>query len=157
MSPQRYAKTDTGREEIKNRTRKLSRPARNLLLIVDATRSITDWLHLGHGSTETDLKQLLSEGLIEVKQAVAVIPTAPARSIEQAIGTLSYDQLYGLMTSQARDRLGLIRGYKLILDIEKCSGPEELRKLAVQFLKMVETHQGQDEARQMRRALGFAA
>lgn len=152
---QYFSKTDAGREEIKNRTRKLSRPARNLLLVIDATRSSQDWLQLVHRSTADDLKQLFTEGLIEAKQPVAAAPRAA--SIEQAIAALSYDQLYSLLTSQARDRLGLVRGFKLVLAVEKCGNVDELRKLALEFLEMVETHQGEVQARQMRRALGFAA
>lgn len=152
---QHFGKTDSGREEIKSRSRKLSRPARNLLLVVDATRSSADWLQLVHRASDDDLKQLLSEGLIEAKQAAAT--AAPrAASIEQAIATLTQVQLYSLLTSQARDRLGLVGGFKFILDVEKCADLDELRKLGLKFLEMVETHQGQAQAQQMRRALGYA-
>jgi len=153
---QHFGKTDSGREEIKSRSRKLSRPARNLLLVIDASRSSEDWLQLVHRATEDDLKQLLSEGLVEAKQVAAAAVRPKAASIEQAIATLTHDQLYSLLTSQARDRLGLVRGFKLILDVEKSGNLDELRALALQFLEMVETHQGQAQARQMRRALGYA-
>lgn len=152
---QRFSKTESGREEIKSRSRKLSRSARNLLLVIDASRSSEDWLQLVHRATPEDLQQLLSDGLIVAKQ-VAGAATPRAASIEQAIATLTHDQLYSLLTSQARDRLGLVRGFKLILDVEKSNGLDELRALALQFLEMVEEHQGQAQAKQMRRALGFA-
>jgi hypothetical protein len=151
---QRFGKTKLGSEEIKNRSRKLSRPARNLLLVIDTCRSASAWLQLVHRATEDDLKQLLSDGLIEEKQADAAAPSA--RTIEQAIATLTHAQLYALLTSQARDRLGLVGGFKLILDVEKCANIDELRALGLKFLEMVEAHQGQAQAQQMRRALGFA-
>jgi hypothetical protein len=155
---QRFNKTESGREEIKSRSRKLSRPARNLLLIIDASRATADWVQLVHGATDADLKQLLDEGLIEAKaDAAAVVAASPAMSVEEALGRFSHDQIYSLLTSQARDRLGLVRGFKVILDVERCANVEDLRTLAVQFLDQVETHQGQAHARQMRRAIGARA
>jgi hypothetical protein len=154
---QRFGKTKSGSEEIKSRSRKLSRPARNLLLVVDTSRSASDWLQLVHRATEDDLKQLLSEGLIEEKTGSSSAAAAPsAQTIEQAIATLTQSQLTALLTSQARDRLGLVGGFKLILDVEKCANIDELRALALKFLEMVEAHQGPAQAQQMRRALGFA-
>jgi hypothetical protein len=151
---QRCAKSDAGRDEIKNRSRKLSRPARNLLLVMDTTHTAQDWLHLVHGATEADLQQLLSEGLIESKDEPQAARPASAASMAEAIGRLSYDQLYSLLTSQAKERFGLIKGYKMVLDVEKCSNIEELRALAVKFLDMVKQEQGDAVYRQMRVALG---
>lgn len=152
---QRYAKTEAGRAEIKSSTRKLPRSARNLLLIIDGSRPASDWTQLVHGASEADLARLLAEGLIE--PAAAVRGARGAATLQEAIGALSYDQLYGLLTSQARDRLGLIKGFKLILEVEKCSGLPELQALAVRFVDMVRDAQGDGAARQMRLALGMAA
>lgn len=155
---QRYVKTDAGREEIRNRTRRLSRPARNLLLIMDEVHVGTSWVQLVHGATEDDLRALLAEGLIEPKNVVQEArQTRPSASLAEALARLSYDQVYTLITSQARDRLGLIRGYKLVLDVEKCSNIDELRMLAQRFMAMVQQHQGEAAARQMRMALGATA
>lgn len=152
---QRYVKTDAGREEIRNRTRRLSRPARNLLLIMDEVHVGMSWVQLVHGATEDDLRALLAEGLIEPKTVVQEPrQTRPNASLAEALARLSYDQVYTLITSQARDRLGLIRGYKLVLDVERCSNIDELRTLAQRFLTMVQQHQGEAAARQMRMALG---
>ncbi len=156
---QRYAKTDAGRDEIRQRSRKLSRPARTLLLIIDDTHPVENWVHLVHGATEADLRQLMAEGLIAPKAQPAqeIKAARPALTLDQALERLSYDQLYGLVTGQARDRLGLIRGYKVVLDVEKCGSPQELRALAKEFLAMVAQHQGEAAARQMRHALGASA
>ncbi|MEW6705733.1 MAG: hypothetical protein AB1430_12875 [Pseudomonadota bacterium] len=155
---QRYAKTDAGRDEIKSKSRKLSRHARNLLLIVDETHPLENWVQLVQGATEADAQQLVAAGLIAARaEAAAPRPAArPSMSLAQALERLSYDQIYGLITSQARDRVGLIRGYKLILDVEKCASIEELRSLAQRFLAMVAEQQGDTAARQMRQALGAA-
>jgi hypothetical protein len=155
---QRFAKTESGRAEIKSSTRKLPRAARNLLLIIDASRPASDWTQLIHGASELDLTRLLEEGLIETVQAEARgTRGASAASLNEAIAALSYDQLYGLLTSQARDRLGLIKGFKMILEVEKCAGLPALQALAVRFVEMVRDAQGDGAARQMRLALGMAA
>ena len=150
----RFARSAAGREEIKNRTHKLSRPARNLLLVIDGSRDAADWLQLVHSANEDDLRQLLSEGLIEVATGA---PRMSARaSLNEALSQLSYDQLYNLVTSQAKDRLGLFRGYLMVLDVEKCANVEELRALAMRFLELVKEYQGETVARRMRLALGAA-
>jgi hypothetical protein len=154
---QQYSKTDSGRDEIKSRSRKLSRAARNLLLVIDPTRGVADWLSLVHGATEADLRQLLAEGLIEPKAVPEAARAVTGLPLEQALARFSHGQLYGLLTSQARDRLGLIRGLKLVLDTEKCANVDELRTLTKQFLEMVEAQQGKTHARQMRLAMGAAA
>jgi hypothetical protein len=154
---QRFAKTEAGRAEIKSSTKKLPRSARNLLLIIDGTRPASDWTQLIHGATEEDLKRLLEEGLIEPAKADATRDArGSASSLGEAVAALSYDQLYGLLTSQARDRLGLIKGFKMVLQVEKCAGLPELQALAVRFVDMVRDAQGDGAARQMRLALGMA-
>jgi len=155
---QRLAKTGAGRDEIKNSSRKLPRAARNLLLIIDASRPAADWVQLIHGASAADLALLLDQGLIERQEAAAAAtPQAAMRTLEEAVAALSYDQVYGLLTSQARDRLGLIKGYMMILEVERCAGLAELRALAVRFVGMVRAAQGEAAARQMCSALGLAA
>ena len=152
----RFARSEAGREEIKNRNRKLSRPARNLLLVMDGSRPASDWIQLVHGATDADMQQLVADGLIEPASADTPMRTNTRASLVEALKQLNYDQLYNLVTSQAKDRLGLIRGYKMVLDVEKCANVEELRALAVRFLELVKEHQGEGVARQMRLALGAA-
>jgi hypothetical protein len=152
----RFAKSDAGRQEIKAKSRSLSRTARNLLLIIDATRGAGDWMQLVHGATEADLRQLMAEGLIEPAKAPAGhLPTRSA-TLAEAVGKLTYDQLYNLITSQAKERLGLIRGFKMVLDVEKCADIDALRALALVFFEQVKNQQGESAARAMRTALGAA-
>jgi hypothetical protein len=157
MTQQRFAKTEAGRAEIKSSTKKLPRSARNLLLIIDATRPAADWTQLIHGASEQDLTRLLDAGLIESAEADATARAGRAANLGEAVAALGYDQLYGLLTSQARDRLGLIKGFKMVLEVEKCAGLPELQALAVRFVDMVRDAQGDGAARQMRLALGMAA
>ena len=43
-SDSRYARTEAGRAEITAPSVKLPRPARNLLLVMDASRTAGDWV-----------------------------------------------------------------------------------------------------------------
>ena len=156
----RFAKTPAGRDEIKARNRKLSRTARNLLLILDESRPAENWLQLVHGASEEDLRQLLAEGLVQEHVGAAPTPrpaASPQVSLTEALSHLTYDQLYSLLTSQAKERLGLIAGFKFVLEVEKCGNLDELRKLAERFLSLVKQHQGEAAEKQMRLALSAVA
>lgn len=158
MEKHYYVKTAAGRDEVQSKSRKLARSARSLLVIIDAARPADDWLNLIHGASPQELEHLLAEGLIE---RTTVVPAGAKRErvgdLQQALGSLSYEQLYTLLTSQAKERLGLIRGFKMILEVERCDGIEQLQQLAVRFVGLVREEQGEEPARQMRMALGCAA
>ena len=82
------------------------------------------------------------------------IPVATARmSLADALQMQSYRLLYDRMTAEARPQLGLIKGYKLILDIERCSGPEAIRALALQFVEQVRGVHGDTRARALAQRL----
>ena len=82
------------------------------------------------------------------------IPVATARmSLADALQMQSYRLLYDRMTAEARPQLGLIKGYKLILDIERCSGPEAIRALALQFVETVRGVHGDTRARALAQRL----
>jgi hypothetical protein len=139
---ERLAKSDAGRREIGERQHALSRPARNLLLIIDSQRPALEWVGLVQGCTEADLHQLRDAGLIEPATALPAPRATKAADpaplpLDQLLAGLTYDQLYALLTAQARERLGLIKGYKLILDVEKCSGIDELRALGLRFAEQL--------------------
>jgi len=137
----RFAKTDAGRVEIQRKTLPLSRPGRNLLLIIDASRPAEAWLDLVQGATLADLLALQQAGLVSTTQAAEPAP-APRMSLAQALESKSYKSLYARVTAEARPRLGLIKGYKLILDVERCQGPAEIRVLALRFVEQVRATQG---------------
>jgi len=46
----RYNKTESGRREIRERSLALSRTARNLLLILDGSRSGEEWVGMVHSA-----------------------------------------------------------------------------------------------------------
>ena len=177
----RLARTDEGQHEIAARALTLTRPGRNLLLIIDAKRSAADWLGMVRGSTPDDLLQLLAAGLVAPVGGVAApvpspapaspavvatvppVPAGPSQSaapaasgrmtLGEALQAQSYKLLYDRMTSEARAQLGLIKGYKLILEIERCNGPDEIRALALQFVDQVRALHGDVKGRALAQRL----
>ena len=138
----RYAKTEAGRAEITGKALPLSRPARNLLLIIDASRTAEAWLGLVQGATPADLQALLHAGLVDTRTAAPAAQGTPRMSLAQALESKSYQVLYDRITAEARPRLGLLKGYKLILDVERSGGPAEIRQLAQRFVEQVRIAQG---------------
>lgn len=59
-----HSKTEAGRAEIRARALPLSRAARNLLLVLDASKPAGEWLRLVAGASEADLDMLRHNGLI---------------------------------------------------------------------------------------------
>ncbi|MEO3714497.1 hypothetical protein [Roseateles flavus] len=174
MLDQSYQKTDAGRAEMKVRQLVNARATRNLLLVIDASKSARQWLGLVQGSTEADVQQLLDLGLIRAAGAApAAAPSAsapapapvpvpsPAAPVAApavaAVGEpqLDYEQLYAYLTRHAKQYLGLMKGYKVVLEVERCSGLPELQDYARRFVEMVREAQGDDLAEQVKRAMGM--
>jgi hypothetical protein len=141
----RYAKTDGGRAEIQRRSLQLSRPARNLLLIIDNSRPAEAWLGLVQGAGVDDLRALVDAGLVAQAGApggTAPQPGTPRMSLAQALQTKSHPTLSARISAEARPRLGLLKGYKLILEAERCRTPDEIRALAQRFVTQVRVADG---------------
>jgi len=163
-----YQKTEAGRAEIKSRALALSRVARNLLLVLDASKTARQWLALVQGATEADFELLLQHALVAAPfGATAAIPAAgaaaapaPAASPVLALDgselpQLGYEELYAYLTRHAKQYLGLMKGYRVVLDVERCGNLHELQMLAQRFVEQVREAQGEDLARQVRRAMGM--
>jgi hypothetical protein len=73
---------------------------------------------------------------------MATPAAAPRMSLAQALEARSYKALYDRITAEARPRLGLIKGYKMILEVERCGGPADIRALAQRFVDTVRDTQG---------------
>lgn len=150
----RYRKTAAGRDEIRARSGRLTRSARNLLLIIDESRTAQEWLGLVAGVEDADFRQLLLDGLIEsLPRAGEVRPDPRARPLPEALEAVGYDRLYPWLNSQVRERLGLVRGYQMVIEIERCPDVVALRAVALKFFKLVEEQQGAEVARRMRSQL----
>lgn len=152
----RLQKTEAGREAIRRRDGELSRAARNLLLILDPSRPAEAWLAAVAGAQPADLERLIALGYVAEPEAPAALPpgVSPARAALQALlPTLDVRLLYARLTAEARPLLGLVKGYRLVLDLER-SGPEQLPRLAQRFVDELEAAQGTAAALDFCRRLG---
>jgi hypothetical protein len=162
--PLKFQKTSKGRHEIVHKHEQLSRAARTLLLIIDGSRSMAEWSQLIQGLTQRDLDGLLAKGLIQaVPRSMENAPLHEQQQQQQSQpsmaptpNTLDHEQLYTLLTSQAKERLGLIKGFMFVLEIEKCDSKDALRKLAARFVTLVGQAQGERAANSLRQAFGIA-
>ncbi len=152
----RLAKTDAGRAECQRRTLVLSRPARNLLLIIDGSRSAEAWLGLVQGATAADLQALLQAGLVATVAAASTPATAapaasqapaPARmSLAQALETVSFERLARRVVAQARPQLGMVKGYLLVVEAEYCVNAADARALALRYVEQLRQARGDKAA-----------
>jgi hypothetical protein len=142
------SKTDAGRDEIQNRTRKLPMGLRSILLMVDGQRSVRELRGVTAGlrGAEDALEQLREMGLIALPMslaaaAAATIPGAPPASApapaandsapptDPAAGDVDgYATLSAQMSQTVREYLGM-RGYFLQLKIDNCTEVAELLAL----------------------------
>ena len=157
----RYAKTEAGRAEIRQRALPLSRPARNLLLIIDPSRSGEGWLAMVQGCGAAELQSLVDAGLVSAQVGATAAPkatppapaasmrTAPAlprMSLAQALETKSFEVLCRRVIAEARPRLGRIKGYWLALEVDHCEGAADIRALAKRFVEQVREAEGDSAA-----------
>ena len=173
MLEQLHTKTEAGRAEIRARALPLSRTARNLLLVLDATKPPSAWLSLVAGATEADLDMLRQHGLIAPQggaqpatQHPAQPPAAaPAQAPSQAAGSapapvahsplLDRAALYTYLSGEATKLLGPFKGYAFALDVERADSLAALQALALQLVERVQKAKGDAAAAAVREALGL--
>lgn len=172
---------------------------RNLLLIIDDSRGVDDWLAQVRGITPEDVAMLRSDGLIAECGGVPKVPKVPSAAgpdtsvppdnresefqrsrpaepvsvsgndshngndhdndndwtrAKQTIRSASYNALYDALTGVARSRLGLMRGYRFALDVEKCNGRDELRELGLTFARRLRAEHGMAAVGELAYAIG---
>jgi hypothetical protein len=164
-----FVRTEAGRNEIRAKALPLSRPARNLLLVLDGSCSGAQWVAKVQGSSGADLQQLIDAQLIAPVAAsgassgsgaaagAAEGAGAPGVSLDEALQKWSYDALYTLLTHEARERFGLIKGYRLILEIEGVSNLAGLQGVAHKFVEELRKAHGESTAARFRKQLGASA
>ncbi len=185
MLDQSYSKTEAGRTEIKSRALVTARVARNLLLVIDGSKTGRQWLGLVQGASEADLLLLLQQGLVAPVGVAA--PTAPASTAATpsskalpdgwaaatsgagaalskeerllaafgATPALDAEALAAYLNSHANKLLGLMKGYVFGMEVEQCRSLPELQELALSFVERVEQAKGAEAAAQLRRELGL--
>jgi hypothetical protein len=149
-----YARTEAGKAEFRARTINLSRPARNLLMVIDGSCSGDAWIAKVTGSTATDLDALIAAQLIAAVDATSSRTIHQRIPVEVAVRDWTYDALYTLLTHEARERFGLIKGYRLILKIEGCSDLAGMQAVALDFVEQLRKAHGEDSAARFRKQLG---
>ena len=161
-----FAKTDAGRAEIRARALPLSRTARNLLLVLDATKTAADWLRLVAGATEADFETLREHGLIAPQNTagrpqaaspapapVAAAPVAQAPAAGSPL--LDRAALYTYLSGEATKLLGPFKGYAFALEVERADSLSALQALALQLVEKVQKAKGDAAAAAVREALGL--
>lgn len=152
---QRFVRTEAGRAEIRAKAIGLSRIARNLLLVIDDSCPAESWITRVRGCSRDDLGQLLDAGLVmscagraSARAAAAVV------TLDQALSGWTYDALYTLLTHEARERFGLIRGYRIVLEIEGAAGLPDMQEITRRFVEQLRRSHGEETAMRFRRQLG---
>jgi hypothetical protein len=149
----RYTRTEAGRLEIRAHALRLPRSMRNLLMVIDASVAGHDWVSKVHGASVDDLDDLVTLGLVTVTTTVP--RTVFQRvTVEQAVRDWTYDALYTLLTHEARERFGLIKGYRLILKIEGATDTAAIQAVALEFVEQLRKVHGEDAAARFRVHLG---
>lgn len=204
MLEERYEKSEAGRAEIKTRALVQGRIARNLLLVIDPTKTGGQWLGMVQGATQADLSLLLEHGLVApaagAARAVAAssvagagvgagaagsppsrsagslsvsspapsstvapgsVPTASrpmavtgTRPMGAPVSSLDFQQLYTALTVFAKQQ-GLLKGYRLALEVEQCTDFEQLQTLALDVVDRIRASKGDAAAHELRETLGF--
>lgn len=169
---ERYSKTDSGRAEIRSRAHDLSRTARNLLFALDPTRDGSEWVGLVQGASTADLQSLIDATLIvsaragaaaaptpKAAEALVAAPAPPSLSasapaVARSSGaSLSQAEMYALLPSLAKQHLGLIKGLRFALAIEKAGDLASLQQVAMDLVGEVERSKGAAVALSIKRAL----
>jgi hypothetical protein len=132
-----WCKTEAGRNEIQQRTRKLPAGLRSILLLVDGQRNDEELREMMSGLHAPDdaLQQLAADGLIERRAGaaslLAAVAAPKAGDGTQATTMTSaerYNLLYARITDDIRSHIGL-KGYFLQLKVERCADADELAAL----------------------------
>jgi len=149
-----YVRTAAGKAEIREHGLKLSRSTRNLLMVIDASRSGEAWVAKVIGSTRADLDALIAARLIVARDESTTRAVHQRVGVEAAVRDWTYDALYTLLTQEARERFGLIRGYRMILKIEGCTNLGGLQAVALEFVEQIRKAHGEEPAARFRKLLG---
>ncbi len=157
-----WVKTDAGRVEMQARALVKERARRNLLLLIDGSKSEEMLLANLAGITAADFQELRKLDLI-APAAGAVTVGNPARAanadsarntvpVPLPGGPLDYGQFTAALTKLISANLGL-RGFTLTLAVEKAGTIEELREVAHRTIDQIRERKGEAMAAEARKTL----
>lgn len=73
--------------------------------------------------------------------------------VNRAVREASYNTLYDVLTSQGKAVLGLMKGYRFTLEVERCNGLPELQAFTLEFLEQLRDDHGMASVRRFYEAL----
>lgn len=154
-----WVKTDAGRAEMQTRALVKERARRNLLLLIDGSKSEELLLASLAGITSEDFQELRKLELIApATGAVTVGDPSRAAAADAATRTpvvqapLDYAQFTAALTGLISAHLGL-RGFTLTLAVEKAGTAVELQGVAQRVLEQIRERKGDAAAAEARKTL----
>jgi hypothetical protein len=163
-----WVKTDAGRAEMQSRALIKDRARRNLLLLIDGTKSEEMLLGNLAGISAADFQDLRKLDLIAPAAGAVTVgntarvnsqdssrPTVPqplAAGASASVSALDYSQFTSALTQLISANLGL-RGFTLTLAVDKASTIEELREVAQRVIEQIRERKGEAVAVEARKTL----
>jgi len=157
-----WVKTDAGRAEMQSRALVKDRARRNLLLLIDGTKSEEMLLTNLVGISAEDFQELRKLDLIapaagavtvgHAPRAATPEPVKPTVAQPPAASPLDYSQFTAALTQLISANLGL-RGFTLTLAVDKASTIEELREVAQRVIEQIRERKGEATAAEARKTL----
>jgi len=92
-------------------------------------------------------------GMLSALPSAAAPPVAEEVPLVEALQAAGFSALYDYLMDAVQPRLGLMHGYRIVLEIERSGGAADLRQVALQFVELVREVQGDDAAREVSRRL----
>lgn len=155
----RFAKTSLGDAEVMVPVLALPATTRALLQRIDRTYSLAQCLANARESRLVDAVILLTHDLIYAtpRQAARSAIDFSAQHLVEVMLSLPNDELYSVLTRQAKVQLGLIQGFRMILALEKCGTHRERQALAIGFVDAVWRRQREVDLVSLRDLIGLRA
>ncbi len=157
-----WVKTDAGRAEMQNRALVKERARRNLLLLIDGSKSEEMLLANLAGITADDFQELRKLDLIapaagavtvgSAARATAFDTTRPTMPLPLENKSLDYGEFTAALTKLISSQLGL-RGFTLTLAVDKASTIEERRDVAQRVIEQIRDRKGDAAAADARKTL----
>ena len=137
--------TAAGEAEMLSPTTLIASSTRDLLVALDRATPLEQWLTTAALGVLKDVGVLLSLGLVQATPCQATgtrEDSAAIQGVIDALLVLHSTSLYAILTEQARQRLGLLHGFRMVLALEKCDCEDDYRALAIRFALEVWRVQG---------------
>lgn len=144
----RVLRTRAGDDALATARADLGEAAYRRLSALDRSLSLPEWESSSGDARLADAMVLLSGGLCRLRwtggcAGASLQPEDLAARLLQ----LDWDRLYSLLTHQAKLRLGLIAGFRMVLAIERCQRLAQLQALSLLFVDALWVARGQDGIR----------